>query len=117
MTWVTEYADQNVWIWLTWVFGRGTKEQIRLFCCALWVIWGSQNQMIHEKKATSGRDLSHKIQSYLIELEGVRGSKITHALTETEGQDRETSREIIQFDGTFDTRNFRSASGMVVRDQ
>ncbi|MBA0878886.1 hypothetical protein Goshw_005291, partial [Gossypium schwendimanii] len=29
----------------------------------------------------------------------------------------ETSREIIQFDAAFDTRNFRSASGIVVRDQ
>lgn len=67
-----------------WVFGRGTKEQTRLFCCALWVIWGSRNQMIHEKKATSGLDLSQKIQSYLMEVEGIRGSKITHALTEAE---------------------------------
>ncbi|MFQ6629702.1 hypothetical protein Gotur_007727 [Gossypium turneri] len=73
--------------------------------------------MIHEKKATSGLDLSQKIQSYLIELEGIRGSKISHAFTEAEGQDKDTLREIIQFDVAFDIKNFRSASGMVVRDQ
>ncbi|MFQ6666719.1 hypothetical protein Gotur_032971, partial [Gossypium turneri] len=28
MSWVMEHADQNVWSWLTWVFSRGTKEQI-----------------------------------------------------------------------------------------
>ncbi|TYH89250.1 hypothetical protein ES332_D01G245700v1 [Gossypium tomentosum] len=84
----------------------GEKEQIRLFCCALWVIWGSRNQMIHERKFTSRRDLSHKIQSYLMELEGV-----------TQGQDRETIRETIQFDAAFDTSNFRSASEIVDRDQ
>ncbi|XP_040944280.1 uncharacterized protein [Gossypium hirsutum] len=117
MTWVTEYASQNIWSWLTWVFDKGTKEQTRLFCCALWVLWGSRNQMIHEKKAILGLDLSQKIQSYLRELEGSRGSRISYASTEATGQDRDTSREIIQFDAAFDIRNFRSASGIIVRDQ
>ncbi|MBA0846993.1 hypothetical protein Goshw_010791 [Gossypium schwendimanii] len=43
MAWVTEHTDQSVWSWLTWVFSRGTKEQIWIFCCALWVIWSSRN--------------------------------------------------------------------------
>nr|KJB31632.1 hypothetical protein B456_005G199400 [Gossypium raimondii] len=94
-----------------------TKEQTRLFCCALWVLWGSRNHIIHEKKAISGLDLSQKIQSCLMELEGSRGSRISHASTEAAGRGRDTSREIIQFDAAFDIRKFRSASGMVVRDQ
>ncbi|MBA0756060.1 hypothetical protein Gogos_021529 [Gossypium gossypioides] len=88
-----------------------------MFCCALWVIWGSRNQMVHERKITSGRDLSHKIQSYLMELEGVREKKLTFTSARTQGQGEESMGEIIQFDVAFDIRNSRSASGIVVRDQ
>ncbi|MFQ6656889.1 hypothetical protein Gotur_026806, partial [Gossypium turneri] len=116
MSWVTEHANQSVWSWLTWVFSRGTKEQIRVFCCALWVIWSSRNRMIHERKYTSGRDLAFKIQSYLIELEGVRERKLTSMPVRSEQRELEL-RESIHFDAAFDINNSRSASGRVARGQ
>ncbi|MBA0760507.1 hypothetical protein Gotri_023250 [Gossypium trilobum] len=53
----------------------------------------------------------------LAESDGVRGKKLTLTRIRTQGQDRETIRETIQFDAAFDTSNFRSASGIVDRDQ
>ncbi|MBA0603907.1 hypothetical protein Gorai_000019 [Gossypium raimondii] len=72
--------------------------------------------MIHERKYTSGRDLAFKIQSYLIELEGVRERKLTSTPVRSEQREVEL-RESIQFDAAFDINNSRSASGMVVRGQ
>ncbi|MBA0750509.1 hypothetical protein Gogos_001920 [Gossypium gossypioides] len=49
--------------------------------------------MVHERKITSGRDLSYKIQSYLLELEGVREKKLTFTSARTQGQGGESMRE------------------------
>ncbi|XP_040952344.1 uncharacterized protein [Gossypium hirsutum] len=116
MAWVTEHTDQSAWTWLTWVFSRGTKQQIRIFCYALWVIWNSRNQMLHEKKISSGRDLAFKVQNFLIELEGVRERKLTTTAVRSEHREEELW-ESIQFDATFDINNSISASRMVVRGQ
>ncbi|PPE02254.1 hypothetical protein GOBAR_DD00713 [Gossypium barbadense] len=70
--------------------------------------------MIHKRKYTSGRDLAFKIQSYLIELEGVRERKLTSTAVRSEQREVEL-RESIQFDAAFDINNSRSASGMVAR--
>ncbi|MBA0630415.1 hypothetical protein Godav_002520 [Gossypium davidsonii] len=76
----------------------------------------SRNQMIHERKYTSGRDLAFKIQSYLIELEGVLERKLTSTPVRSEQIEVEL-RESIQFDVAFDINNSRSASGMVAQGQ
>ncbi|XP_040953026.1 uncharacterized protein [Gossypium hirsutum] len=110
------HTDQNTWSWLTWVFSRGTKEQIRIFCCTLWVIWSSRNQMLHERKSSSGRELTIKVQSYLGELEVVRERKITTTTGRFEHRE-EVLGESIQFDAAFNTNNSRSASGMVAMGQ
>ncbi|XP_017622040.1 uncharacterized protein LOC108466202 [Gossypium arboreum] len=109
--------DQNIGEWLTWFFARGTKEQCRIFCCASWLIWSSRNQFVHEKKSISVRDLVEKIRSYLTELEGIRDKKLASITENTHSQIEETSRSKVLFDAAFDGRNFRSASGVVVRDQ
>ncbi|MBA0574834.1 hypothetical protein Golob_024207 [Gossypium lobatum] len=114
MSWVIEHTDQSVWSWLTWIFSSGTKEQIRTFCCSLWVIWSSRNQLIHERKNTLGRDLAFKIHNYLIEPEGVLERKLTTTTVRSEHREGELW-EFIQFDAAFDINNSRSASGMVVR--
>ncbi|KAB2008466.1 hypothetical protein ERO13_D10G091850v2, partial [Gossypium hirsutum] len=72
--------------------------------------------MVHERKITSGKDLSHKIQSYLLELEGVREKKLTFTSTRNQGRG-ESMRDIIQFDAAFDIRISRLALGLVVQDQ
>ncbi|MFQ6665589.1 hypothetical protein Gotur_032280 [Gossypium turneri] len=72
--------------------------------------------MLHERKNSSGRDLAFKVQNYLIELEVVREKKLTTTTVSSEHREEELW-ESIQFDATFDINNYRSASGMVARDQ
>lgn len=38
-----------------WVLLQGTKEQSRLFCYALWLIWYSRNRLVHERIFIIGR--------------------------------------------------------------
>ncbi|PPD87008.1 hypothetical protein GOBAR_DD16081 [Gossypium barbadense] len=68
---------QNTRTCLTWVFEKGTNEQCKVFCCALWAIWNSRNQLVHERKIVSGRDLVHRIKAYLAEIETVGMEKLT----------------------------------------
>ncbi|MBA0779578.1 hypothetical protein Gotri_003823, partial [Gossypium trilobum] len=117
MSWVTSYRDQNIRTWLTWVFAKGTKEQCQVFCCALWVLWSSQNQMVHEKKLVSVRDLVQKIRTYLAELEGVGKEKRTLKTVRIQRQRKEKTKDTIQFNAAFDANRYRSASGIIVRDR
>ncbi|MBA0733323.1 hypothetical protein Gogos_017354, partial [Gossypium gossypioides] len=117
MDWVTLYSDQNTKTWLTWVFSKGTKEQCQVFCCALWVIWSSRNQTVHERKHASGRVLAQKIESYLAELEGVGKKKCTLKNARIQRLREEITEDTIHFDAAFDTNRSRSASGVIVRDR
>ncbi|KAH1098718.1 hypothetical protein J1N35_015639 [Gossypium stocksii] len=117
LSWVTSYINQNIGEWLTWVFERSTKEQCWIVCCALWFIWSSWNQFVHERKIISDRDLVKKIRRYLAELEGIREKKLTSFTERTHNQSGETTSSTVQFDVAFNKRNYISASGLVVRDQ
>ncbi|KAA3486780.1 reverse transcriptase [Gossypium australe] len=46
-------------------------EFIRIFCCALWAIWGERNKRIHEKVSRSGKEIANFIDSYILELNGI----------------------------------------------
>ncbi|TYH56581.1 hypothetical protein ES332_D08G029700v1 [Gossypium tomentosum] len=78
----------------------------KVFCCALWAIWNSRNQLVHERKIVSGMDLVHRIKAYLAEIETVGMEKRT----------LKTIEDTIRFDAAFDTNRYRSASGVIVRD-
>ncbi|MBA0729851.1 hypothetical protein Golax_022988, partial [Gossypium laxum] len=41
--------------WLTWVFVKNSASQCRIFCCALWAIWGDRNDRVHKKVSKSGK--------------------------------------------------------------
>ncbi|XP_040960280.1 uncharacterized protein [Gossypium hirsutum] len=116
MTWVTPYRDQNTRTWLTWVFEKGTNEQCKVFCCALWAIWNSRNQLVHERKIVSGRDLVHRIKAYLAEIETVGMEKRTLKTVEVQRHWEVRTHDTIHFDAAFDTNRYRSASGVIVRD-
>ncbi|TYH99451.1 hypothetical protein ES332_A11G067500v1 [Gossypium tomentosum] len=60
LSWTIVHGNQSFWEWLTWVFERSTIERCRFFCCALWCIWSSRNQLVHEKKIIPVRDLTRK---------------------------------------------------------
>ncbi|KAA3455898.1 reverse transcriptase [Gossypium australe] len=81
--------------WLIWVFEQVNLHQCRIFCCALWAIWGDWNWRIHNKKVSTGAEIGNFIINYLAEID---------------------DSVKINVDGAFDSHNNISASGVVVRD-
>ncbi|PPD89403.1 hypothetical protein GOBAR_DD13654 [Gossypium barbadense] len=84
--------------WLTLVFEQLTPCQGRLFCCALWDIWGDRNRRIHEEKVSNGKEITNFISNYITELIGFE------------------KRKSINFDGAYNESQNRSTSGIVARD-
>ena len=39
LSWILNYNNEDLWRWLTGIFGQGNEEQLRLFCCGLWYIF------------------------------------------------------------------------------
>ncbi|KAA3481447.1 Zinc finger, CCHC-type [Gossypium australe] len=87
--------------WLTMVLTSLTLEQWRIFCVALWAIWGDRNSRVHEKTSKSGQQIAkiQKTANTKIEWSHPPGQEIK-----------------INFDGAFDERSNYSASGVVVKD-
>ncbi|MFQ6657295.1 hypothetical protein Gotur_027034 [Gossypium turneri] len=94
---------------------QGTVSGVLL--CLIWVLWSSRNQMVHEKKLVSGRDLVQKIRTYLAKLEGVGKEKRTLKTVKIQRQRKEKTNDTIQFDAAFDANRYRSTSGIIVRDR
>ncbi|MFQ6654707.1 hypothetical protein Gotur_025582, partial [Gossypium turneri] len=99
--------------WLTWVFDRGTDEQLRLFCVSLWFIWFSTNQLVYERKNMSGSEIVRKISDYITELAVTKERKITLLSQEIFQQVSRRGRTIVHFDAAFNRQDFRSASGLI----
>lgn len=101
---------------MPWVLEKGTKEQNLIFCCALWVIWNSRNQLVHERKHLSGRILAQKIESYIAELEGVGKEKHAWGTDRLQKHSEEEPEDTILFDAAFEANRSRSASGVIARN-
>ncbi|XP_040957923.1 uncharacterized protein [Gossypium hirsutum] len=113
LSWLLSQNNDNIWGWLTWVFARGTDEQLRLFCCNLWFIWFSRNQLVYERKNMSGSEIVRKISDYITELAVTKEGKITLLSHEFSQQVSRSGRTIIHFDAAFNSQDFRSASGLI----
>ncbi|XP_052877214.1 uncharacterized protein LOC128283847 [Gossypium arboreum] len=116
LAWIMNNRSQNLWEWLTWVFKGGTDDQSRLFCYALWLIWFSRNKFVHEREKTTGRILAQNIQGHMAEYEGVRAMTNTSTMRRNHKFQEDIPRVTIFFDAGFDSRNNRSATGLVVWD-
>ncbi|XP_012477492.1 uncharacterized protein LOC105793109 [Gossypium raimondii] len=57
--------------WLTGVFAKNSESQCRIFCCALWAIWGDRNNRVHNKVNKSGKEIGRFVSSYITELDGI----------------------------------------------
>ncbi|KAA3482102.1 reverse transcriptase [Gossypium australe] len=81
LLWVTNNVISNLWEWFTSVFSVGDNSQCRIFCCAIWMIWRSRNQLVHEGKITTGVDLASKVHIYLAEIDGLEAKPVTLGAT------------------------------------
>ncbi|MBA0701463.1 hypothetical protein Goari_020459, partial [Gossypium aridum] len=110
ITWVFQVE------WINWVFQVGSSEQCRLFCCGLWAILTGPNQLVHERKIASGKDIADWVIKYKGELDGLE----TRKLTRSGGLDlwkRPSETNIkITFDGAFDLQQKKSGSGVMARN-
>ncbi|XP_016694556.2 uncharacterized protein [Gossypium hirsutum] len=113
LSWVMNYANQNIWEWLTWVFKRSDNGQCLLFCYALWMLWYSRNQLVHERRNTTGRDLAHNIQRHLAEFEGLKNLKKSESINRSYKTQEGIPSTRIYFNAAFDSRTFSSATGLV----
>ncbi|KAA3481069.1 reverse transcriptase [Gossypium australe] len=103
--------------WLTWVFDQFTPYQSRLFCCALWAIWGGRNIRIHEKRISIGKEIVNFINNYIAELNGIENRKLV-STKETRSWSHPPREFIkINFDSAYDGNYNHSTSGIVVRNE
>ncbi|XP_016681349.1 uncharacterized protein [Gossypium hirsutum] len=111
--WAMKNRSHTIWEWLTWVFKRGNNDQCFSFCYALWWIWFSRNQLIHERNIIPGRALVLNIQQYVSEQKGLNGLK-TKAITCRSYRVQElTPTARIHFDAAYDSNTSSSASSLV----
>ncbi|KAA3473632.1 reverse transcriptase [Gossypium australe] len=110
------FENENFEEWLIWVFEQCNPQAWRLFCCALWALWGDRNLRIHEKKVSIGSEIGNFVIRYIAELDGLERKKLMQA--EVKQKWRHPPRETIKinFDGAFDVHNRISASGIVIRN-
>ncbi|MBA0780175.1 hypothetical protein Gotri_004314, partial [Gossypium trilobum] len=116
LSWILLNTTLSNWEWITWVFQVGSSEQCRLFCCGLWAILTGRNQLVHERKIASGKDIADWVIKYKGELDGLE----TRKLTRSGGLDlwkRSSETNIkINFDGAFDLQQKKSDSGVMARN-
>ncbi|KAK5832528.1 hypothetical protein PVK06_016330 [Gossypium arboreum] len=77
-------------------------------------VW--RNTLIYERKNTTGRDISKKIYSYILELKGIEEKKLILEEGRKTEHDEQRMSVAIYFDVAFDQQFFNSASGLIVRD-
>ncbi|XP_040956169.1 uncharacterized protein [Gossypium hirsutum] len=117
LSWVLNQNINNIWGWLTWVFDRGSEEQLHFFCCCLWFIWFSRNHLIYEKRLMSGSEIAKKISAYTTELAISKVRTLTFHSSGNLQQLYKRGWTSIHFDAAYDRLGFRSASGIIARNE
>ncbi|KAG8498911.1 hypothetical protein CXB51_005302 [Gossypium anomalum] len=72
------------------------------------------NPISIERKHTTRTDLAKRIHRHMEEYEGMRATKIPLNTNNIYKKQADIPRIIVQFDAAFDSRNFKSATGLVV---
>ncbi|KAK5846554.1 hypothetical protein PVK06_002847 [Gossypium arboreum] len=116
-SWILNNSNPDLWNWFTWVFNQGSNEQCRIFCCRLWLIWTNRNKLIYEGKSSTSWDISKQINSYISELDGIKDKVLILEANARLKQNIQRANVVIYFDAVFDPQNFRSASGLVAKDE
>ncbi|MBA0754177.1 hypothetical protein Gogos_020357, partial [Gossypium gossypioides] len=93
------------------------SESCRIFCCALWAIWGDRNARVHKKGGKSGKEIGRYVQSYITELNEIDKSRSKASITVKKWRKPPDRIVKINFDAAYDGRQNRSAVGLVARDR
>ncbi|MBA0659486.1 hypothetical protein Goklo_011623 [Gossypium klotzschianum] len=102
--------------WLTWVFEQNTPTRCRIFCCALWAIWGERNKRVHEKTNRSRKEIACFIKRYIFELNGME-EKVPKIKTGGREWKHPPGQFVkVNFDAAYDGNLRQSAVGIVARD-
>ncbi|MBA0771026.1 hypothetical protein Gotri_019559 [Gossypium trilobum] len=102
--------------WITWVLEKLNLYQSRLFCCALWAIWGDRNKRIHEGKVSNGKEVANFINSYISKITSLGKRDLNLTGEKKRWKCPQGGFIKINFDGAYNKSQNRSASGVVVRD-
>ncbi|KAA3457419.1 reverse transcriptase [Gossypium australe] len=111
------FEDEEFSCWLTIILTSLAPKQGRIFCTALWAIWGERNTRMHESRSRSGQEIAKFVLSYLKELEGIKKSAQHTLTTNVKWRPPSGQGVTINFDAAFKASSRQSASGVVVRDQ
>ncbi|KAG8500613.1 hypothetical protein CXB51_004491 [Gossypium anomalum] len=117
LAWVLSQNNLNMWQWLTWVFDKGTDEQLRLFCCGLWLIWFSRNKLLYERRHMTGIEIARQTRNYMVEPDAIEEKRLTSPPTENTQQICRRGRVTVYFDAAFDRLSSRSSTGLLVRNE
>ncbi|KAA3456039.1 reverse transcriptase [Gossypium australe] len=115
--WINNPNIQRFWDWMTWVVGRSSHKQSRLFYSTIWLLWGSRNRLVHKKKIESAEELSAGVKRYMAEIDGIQEKKLSLNRIENRNQEELPSKTTIFFDAAFNTRSNKSMAGLVVTDR
>ncbi|PPR87947.1 hypothetical protein GOBAR_AA32741 [Gossypium barbadense] len=88
-SWIKHSESHGCIEWLTWIFSKCTVAQCKILVCGLWVLWMDRNKNIHEGRSYIGKDAASFVRQHLVK---------------------------INFDASFDDKNYQSASAIVARD-
>ncbi|MBA0655204.1 hypothetical protein Goklo_007711, partial [Gossypium klotzschianum] len=102
--------------WLTWVFEQNSTNRRRIFCCALWAIWGERNRRVHEKTNRSGKETAYFVKRYISELNEIGAKTPQVRLRGWEWKYPLVQFVKVNFDAAFDGNSRQSAVGIVARD-
>ncbi|MBA0764393.1 hypothetical protein Gotri_013749, partial [Gossypium trilobum] len=95
---------------------KGLASQCRIFCCALWVIWGDRNDKVHKKWSKSGKEIGRFVNSYISELNKIDKNRPQISITVSKWRKPPDRVVKINFDAAYDGRSNKLAVGIVARD-
>ncbi|KAA3465453.1 Zinc finger, CCHC-type [Gossypium australe] len=113
---VAVYTQEEFVDWLTRKGLSLSLARCRIFCVALWAIWGERNSRIHDKTCRSGRETANFVLNYVKEMDGIKEKTQHISFAVVKWQPPSGQGIKINFDGAFDERNKCAVSGVMARD-
>ncbi|KAA3465151.1 reverse transcriptase [Gossypium australe] len=102
--------------WLTLSVALLSLDSCRLFCVALWAIWGDRNARIHEKISRTGKEIADFVRNYVKEIDEAKPKVVKSSKNVKRWKHPPYQTVKINFDGAFDIKEHLSALRVVVRD-